>query len=242
VTDHQLAAQLAEAAGTLLLALRDAGELSGAALGAEGDARANALLMAGLAAARPDDAILSEECECDGKRHGADRVWIIDPLDGTREYADGRDDWAVHVALAIAGEARIGAVAIPALGQVFSTGDPQLVPPNLGTTPRLLVSRSRPVPQAAQVADALRAQLVPMGSAGAKAMAVVRGDGDIYLHSGGQYQWDNAAPVAVAMAHGLHCSRLDGSRLVYNCAEPMLPDLLICRPEWAGAVLSVVNG
>lgn len=242
MTDHDLAAQLAGQAGALLLSLRDAGNLAGAALGAEGDGRANALLLAALAVARPDDAILSEECACDGKRHHADRVWIIDPLDGTREYAEGRDDWAVHVALVTGGMATVGAVALPALGQLFSSAAPQPVPAALGSTPRLLVSRSRPVPEAARVADTLGADLVPMGSAGAKAMAVVRGDGDIYLHSGGQYQWDNAAPVAVALAHGLHCSRLDGSPLVYNCADPLLPDLLICRPEWAGPVLAVVNG
>jgi 3'(2'), 5'-bisphosphate nucleotidase len=148
----------------------------------------------------------------------------------------------VHVALVTGGMAAVGAVALPALGQLFSSAAPQPVPAALGSTPRLLVSRSRPVPEAARVADTLGADLVPMGSAGAKAMAVVRGDGDIYLHSGGQYQWDNAAPVAVALAHGLHCSRLDGSPLVYNCADPLLPDLLICRPEWAGPVLAVVNG
>ncbi len=241
LADAALAAQLAQDAGALLLALRAAGDLTGAALGATGDSQANAFLLAALTAARPDDAILSEERECDGRRHGESRVWIIDPLDGTREYAEGRDDWAVHVALAINGVACIGAVALPALGRTISSGNPQPVPPMFGATPRLLVSRSRAVPEAALVAEALGAQLVPMGSAGAKAMAVVRGEGDIYLHSGGQYQWDNAAPVAVAAAHGLHCSRLDGSPLIYNCAEPWLPDLLICRLEWAGPVLAIVN-
>lgn len=242
MTDAELAAELAQDAGALLLALRAAGERVGAALGAEGDARANALLLAVLAAARPNDAILSEERECDGQRHGADRVWIIDPLDGTREYAEGRDDWAVHVALAEGGVATVGAVALPALGQLFASGNPRPVPPAFGSAPRLVISRSRTVAEAARVVEALGAILVPMGSAGAKAMAVVRGDADIYLHSGGQYQWDNAAPVAVAKAHGLHCSRLNGSPLIYNCAEPLLPDLLICRPEWAGPVLAVLNG
>lgn len=240
-TDAELAARLADAAGALLLALRADGGLTGEALGAAGDARANALLLAGLAVARPDDAILSEERACDGKRHGADRVWIIDPLDGTREFAEGRDDWAVHVALVTGGIAAVGAVALPAYAELHSSADPRPLAPAPGGIPRLLVSRSRAVREAAAVAAAFGAELVPMGSAGAKAMAVVRGDADIYLHSGGQYQWDNAAPVAVASAHGLHCSRLDGSPLIYNCAEPLLPDILICRPEWAGPVLAVLN-
>ena len=240
MTDAELAATLAEEAGALLLALKREGGRDGAALGAEGDRQANALLLAGLAAARPDDAILSEERECDGRRHGARRVWIIDPLDGTREYAEGRDDWAVHVALAIDGVARVGAVALPAHGEVFSSAEPRPAPFARRDSPRLLISRSRAVAEAAAVAEAFDAELVPMGSAGAKAMAVVRGDADIYLHSGGQYQWDNAAPVAVAAAHGLHTSRLDGSPLIYNCAEPLLPDLLICRPEWAERVLAVL--
>ena len=239
-SDAALAAQLAQAAGELLLALRAEGGLSGDALGAEGDAGANALLLQGLAAARPGDAVLSEERACDGRRHGAARVWIVDPLDGTREYAAGRDDWAVHVALTEGGVATAGAVALPALGEVWSSADGRVLPPASGTIPRLLVSRSRAVPEAAAIAAAFGAELVPMGSAGAKAMAVVRGDADIYLHSGGQYQWDNAAPVAVAAAHGFHCSRLDGSPLVYNGAEPLLPDLLICRPEWAARVLDVL--
>ncbi len=232
-SDAALAAQLAQAAGELLLALRAEGGLSGDALGAEGDAGANALLLQGLAAARPGDAVLSEERACDGKRHGAARVWIVDPLDGTREYAAGRDDWAVHVALTEGGVATAGAVALPALGEVWSSADRRVLPPASGTIPRLLVSRSRAVPEAAAIAAAFGAELVPMGSAGAKAMAVVRGDADIYLHSG-------AAPVAVAAAHGFHCSRLDGSPLVYNCAEPLLPDLLICRPEWAERVLAAL--
>ncbi len=241
MTDAELAVQLATAAGALLLALRDTSDLTGAALGDEGDRRANALLLNGLRAARPDDAILSEEAPCDGSRLAASRVWIIDPLDGTREYRERRDDWAVHVALVIDGVASIGAVALPALSMTLSSGDSTSLLPAPAGPPRLLVSRTRPVPEAALVAKALGATLIPMGSAGAKAMAVVRGEGDIYVHSGGQYQWDNAAPVAVAAAHGLHCSRLDGSPLVYNCAEPLLPDLLICRPEYAGQILALLN-
>jgi len=238
-SDSALAKRLADAAGALLLKLQRDSGLSGGALGASGDAAANAWLMAALRAARPDDAILSEEeADCPA-RLAANRVWIIDPLDGTREYGEGRADWAVHVALAIAGHAAVGAVALPALGQTLSSADTAALPlPN--QPPRMLVSRSRPAPEAVAVAQAIGADLVPMGSAGAKAMAVVRGEGDIYLHTGGQCQWDNCAPVAVAAAYGLYCSRANGAPLRYNAAETSLPDLLICRPEWAEQVLALV--
>lgn len=240
-TDVALAIRLAAAAGTLLLALQRRGDLAGTALGAEGDRRANAMLMAALAAARPDDSILSEEEADDAKRLAARRVWIIDPLDGTREYGEGRTDWAVHVGLAIDGVAAVGAVALPGLGVTLASGTPlPLPPPN--TPLRMLISRSRPAPEAVAVAAALGAVLVPMGSAGAKAMAVVRGAADIYLHSGGQHEWDNCAPVAVAVAAGLHASRLDGSPLVYNRANPYLPDLLICRKSQAARILALVAG
>ena len=92
------------------------------------------------------------------------------------------------------------------------------------------------------VAEALGAELVAMGSAGAKAMAVVLGHADIYAHSGGQYEWDSCAPVAVAKAAGLHVSRIDGSELRYNQPDPYLPDLLICRPELAAEVLRALAG
>jgi 3'(2'), 5'-bisphosphate nucleotidase len=240
VTDAEVAARLAEFAGAGLLQLRRAGDLSGDTLGAEADRRANTVLVEELGRLRPDDAFLSEEHRCDGSRLQAERVWIIDPLDGTREYREGRDDWAVHVALTISGKAVAGAVALPALGLVLRSD--QLVPlPALQAPPRMLVSRSRPAAEALAVADRLGAALVPMGSAGAKAMAVVRGEAEIYLHSGGQYEWDNCAPVAVAAAHGLHCSRIDGTPLRYNAADPYLPDLLICRAELAAPVLDIVS-
>jgi 3'(2'), 5'-bisphosphate nucleotidase len=241
LSDAELAHRLATEAGAMLLALQRGGQLEGKALGAEGDQAANRWLLDALRAARPDDAILSEESPCDGRRLAAQRVWIIDPLDGTREYAEGRDDWAVHVGLAVNGVAEAGAVALPALGLTLSTGSPGPLPP-ANTPPVMLVSRTRPAPEALAVAAAIGANLLPMGSAGAKAMAVVRGEADIYLHSGGQYQWDNCAPVAVAKAYGLHASRIDGSAIAYNCAEALLPDLLICRPEWADRVLELVRG
>lgn len=238
--DDVLAARLASKAGAILLALRKSGALAGKVLGAEGDAQANAFLCAALRAARPDDAILSEEAADDAARLGNARVWIIDPLDGTREYGEGRDDWAVHVALCIDGVAIVGAVALPARGLTLDSGSALLAPPALDAPPRMVVSRSRPPEQAVAVANAIGAELVPMGSAGAKAMAVVLGKADIYLHAGGQYAWDNAAPVAVAVAAGLHASRLDGSPLVYNLADTYVPDLLICRPEWVVPVMAAL--
>ena len=235
-SDEQLAERLATAAGRLLDELRADGGLEGKALGMEGDARANALLCRELRAARPDDALLSEEEKDDAARLAHRRVWIVDPLDGTREYGEGRRDWAVHVALAIDGVASVGAVALPGQGVTLTSGAPiALIPAN--TPPRMLVSRTRPAAEAVFVAERLGAELVAMGSAGAKAMAVVQGQADIYLHTGGQYEWDNCAPAAVAAAAGLHVSRVDGSPIRYNNPDPYLPDLLICRKELADAVL-----
>ena len=239
-SDVRLAARLAEEAGALLLALQRSGTFEGKALGSEGDQIANAYLMKALRDLRPDDAILSEEETDTAARLSAKRVWIIDPLDGTREYSEGRGDWAVHVALAIDGIATVGAVALPGLDLTLTSGSPlPLSPPNAPL--KMLVSRTRPAPEAIAVAKALGAELLPMGSAGAKAMAVVRGVADIYLHTGGQYEWDNCAPVAVAAAAGLHCSRIDGSPLVYNQADTYLPDLLICTKERAAEILALVG-
>ncbi len=239
-SDTRLAERLAHEAGDLLLALQRNGGLEGEALGVEGDKIANALLMRALRSARPDDAILSEEEADNAARLTAKRVWIVDPLDGTREYSEGRDDWAVHVALAIDGVATVGAVALPGQKLTLSSAGRSPLPP-ANTPPIMLVSRTRPAPEAVSVAKALGAELLPMGSAGAKAMAVVLGLADIYLHTGGQYQWDNCAPVAVAQAAGLHCSRVDGSPLVYNAAQTALPDLLICRPELVDQIMAALT-
>ncbi len=207
-----------------------------------GDRRSDDLILGALAERVPDDGVLSEETADTEARLAKARVWIVDPLDGTREYGEaGRDDWAVHVALAIGGAPVVGAVALPALGTVLSTEDPPSLPPAHGNRVRMAVSRSRPPAAATHVAEALGAELVPMGSAGAKAMAVVRGEVDIYLHAGGQYEWDSCAPVAVALAAGCHCSRLDGSPLAYNNPDPYLPDLVICRPELARATLEALK-
>lgn len=239
--DAAFAAELAQEAGKLLLRLRseiaDPTERRTA-----GDAEANVVILDRLATDRPDDAVLSEESADNLDRLDHKRVWIIDPLDGTREFGeDGRDDWAVHVALAINGVASVGAVALPALNTLYVTHPAPVLPERAAGPVRLVVSRTRPP----EITEALRveldADLVPMGSAGAKAMAILRGEVDIYAHAGGQYQWDSAAPVAVAAAAGLHVSRLDGSPLVYNAAERALPDLLICRPEHADLIIRVAN-
>lgn len=235
-SDAELARDIAAAAGELLMHVRRM-DLSGDALGDEGDRRANAFILDALKAARPDDAILSEEAADDPARLTARRVWIVDPLDGTREYSAGRDDWAVHIALAVDGVAAVAAVALPVRGVTLTTGSPPPAPQRL----RMLISRTRPPPIAIEVADRLGASLVSMGSAGAKAMAILLGDGDIYLHEGGMHQWDSCAPVAVALAAGLHASRIDGSPLVYNAADTSLPDLLVCRREHAARVLELVS-
>jgi 3'(2'), 5'-bisphosphate nucleotidase len=237
--DGELASRLAEEAGRILLQVRGSGLFEGKALGKAGDQTANRFLVEALKAQRPDDGLLSEEEKDSPERLRKERVWIIDPVDGTREYGEARADWAVHIGLAIAGKPVIGAVALPDCGEVLRSNQ-------VGTLPavpdvlRMVVSRTRPAPEALQVAARLGAELVPMGSAGAKAMAIIRGEADIYLHSGGQYEWDNCAPAAVALAWGLHCSRIDGSPLVYNRADVYMPDLLICRPEHAQRVLAEV--
>ena len=237
--DGDLAAHLADVAGQLLLCVRESGALSLKALGKAGDATANQFLCHALRETRPGDGLLSEEEKDNAQRLSQSRVWIVDPVDGTREYGEARKDWAVHVALAIDGMAVLGAVALPGLGEVLRSDEPRLVPPAPATL-RMVVSRTRPAREAVAVAEVLGAELVPMGSAGAKAMAIIRGEADIYLHSGGQYEWDSCAPVAVALAHGLHCSRIDGSPLIYNQADTYMPDLLICRKEHAERVLAEV--
>jgi len=236
VDDDQLAVDIARRAGELLLDLqaRDATK-------DEGDRLSNELILDRLAAVRPGDAVLSEESKDSPARLSQERVWIVDPLDGTREWGERRTDWAVHVALAFNGVPRVAAVALPGLGRVLSTAEPPPAPPAHDGKPRLLVSRTRPPKIAEYLADALDAELVPLGSAGAKAMAVVTGDADVYAHSGGQYEWDSAAPVGVATAAGCHCSRIDGSPLIYNQADPYLPDLLICRADLAQRVLDAVR-
>ena len=242
--DDGLARDLAYAAGERLLKLRaggqDADELRRA-----GDLGSHDFLSGELAKLRPGDAVLSEEAADDRSRLSADRVWIIDPLDGTREFGEeGRVDWAVHVALWERGDLTAGAVALPAQDRVLSTAEPPPPPaPPVPDTPlRLVVSRSRPPEFVQRLASELGADLVPLGSAGAKAAAVITGEVDAYVHSGGQYEWDSAAPVAVARAAGLHTSRIDGSNLTYNSEKPWMPDILICPLPLAGRLLDAISG
>ncbi|QZD86511.1 3'(2'),5'-bisphosphate nucleotidase CysQ [Qipengyuania psychrotolerans] len=239
MTDAELAAHLAEVAGDILIKVRESGMFEGKSLGKAGDETANQFLVHALRQQRPEDGLLSEESKDTQERLSKERVWIVDPVDGTREYGEARSDWAVHVALCIGGRPEIGAVALPGLGTVLRTDKPIDVPPATAT-PRMVVSRTRPAAEAVAVSEKIGAELVGMGSAGAKAMAVVRGEAEIYLHTGGQYEWDSAAPAAVALAHGMHASRIDGSPLVYNQADTYMPDLLICRPEYADQVLAEV--
>jgi 3'(2'), 5'-bisphosphate nucleotidase len=242
--DHEFAAWAATLAGRRLTEVRAEG-LEGRALKDAGDRAAHDLLMALCAEHRPDDAVMSEESAAsieNADRLTASRVWIIDPLDGTREFSEPpRDDWAVHVALWQDGELVAGAVAQPGLGTTFDTGNPPTVPARSAQRPRIAVSRTRPPSFVEGLAEALGADLVPMGSAGAKVISVVRDVTDAYVHAGGQYEWDSAAPVAVARAAGLHTSRIDGSPLVYNQRDVLLPDLVVCRPELADAILDYVR-
>lgn len=237
--DVELAQRLARAAGVLLMNLRDGGAHEGRALGDAGDRQANFFLLNALADERPDDAVLSEESVDDGKRFTAERVWIIDPLDGTREYREGRDDWAVHVALVARGVVIAAAVAQPMRDEVFDsttvalTRDPQGV---------IVVSRSRPPAFSADIAKALDARVEPVGSAGAKALVVVRGDALAYVHEGGLNEWDAAAPIGVALAHGLHVSDLQGRAIAFNQRDVVLHGgLVLCRPECAAAILEITK-
>jgi 3'(2'), 5'-bisphosphate nucleotidase len=241
--DDCLARDLAVAAGERLLKLRASGSTADD-LRRAGDLGSQEYLANELARARPHDAVLSEEAVDDPARLAADRVWIIDPLDGTREFGEeGRVDWAVHVALWEHGDLVAGAVALPAQESVLSTAEPPPAPPLAapGAALRLVVSRSRPPEFVQRLAGQLGAELVPLGSAGAKAAAVITGEVDAYVHSGGQYEWDSAAPVVVARAAGLHTSRIDGSNLSYNSEQPWMPDILICPVPIAGRLLDAIK-
>jgi 3'(2'), 5'-bisphosphate nucleotidase len=250
--DHLLARDLAERAGQRLLELRAGGGESDV-LRKAGDRQSHEWLIAQFAELRPDDLVLSEEAADNSARLAAERVWIVDPLDGTREFGEpGRTDWAVHVALWEksaangAGDLTAGAVALPAQGRVLSTAEPVQAagegePDGAAAPVRIVVSRSRPPTFVQNISDLIGAKLVPLGSAGAKVAAVVSGEVDAYIHGGGFYEWDTAAPVAVARAAGLHASRIDGSALAYNQAELLMPDILVCRPALAGSLLQAIR-
>lgn len=236
LNDATLAQRLAQGTGEILKGVRNVGLLRGTELGKAGDALAQDWIARSLIQHRPNDAMLSEEAEDDLARLDNSRVWIIDPLDGTREYAGGRQDWAVHIALAENGEIVESAVGMPDLGRVFSSSEVRAVE---GTrTNRLVISQNTTPAIAEFIAEDLGMELVTMGSCGAKAVSVILGDNDAYVHAGGQYEWDNAAPVGIAQAAGLHTSRLDGTDLCYNCESPYLPDLVISRPDMADEILA----
>src|SRR5262245_29171998 len=241
VDDHALAAWLATTAGHRLLEVREGG-LVGRELKDAGDQAAHELLVRLLAQHRPEDAVLSEEGKDDKARLQSRRVWIVDPLDGTREFSEPpRDDWAVHVALWESGDLTAGAVAQPALGETFHTGAPPSVPESAADRPRIAVSRTRPPEFVQELAGGIGAELGRMGSAGVTVISVVRGVTDAYVHAGGQYEWDSAAPVAVARSAGLHTSRADGKDLEYNRIDPLLPDLLVCQPFLAQTIADFVR-
>ncbi len=244
-TDQQLASRVATEAGVMLVNLRDELVAEGVHywdLKDEGDVAGHRYIMSALTAARPDDVILSEEAADNRKRLSADRVWIIDPIDGTNEFAEHpRHDWAIHIALWESGELTAASVALPTLGITFDASPAAVVPPSTREKPLLVTSRSRNPYCAVMVANALGCDVARLGSAGAKAMAIVMGEADIYVHDGGMYQWDSAAPAAVAKAAGLHVSRIDGSELKYNQESLWLPDFLVCRIELAEPALKALN-
>lgn len=248
LTDAALAAEVAADAGRLLLEVREeVGFDDPYDLGDAGDKRANILILDRLGQERPDDAVLSEEAVDDLSRVHADRVWIVDPVDGTREFSwPGRTDWAVHVALWQRNGGRHGgitdaAVALPARGEVYRTDTVNSPPPRTDGPIRITASANRPPAVLWRIRDRLDIQLIGIGSAGAKAMAVVRGDVDAYIHAGGQWEWDSAAPAGVVQAAGLHASRLDGSPLIYNRRDPYLPDFVMCRAELADVLLDAIR-
>lgn len=242
--EQQDASRIAFQAGQLLLALRQRMQNEGASqdlLRAEADRASHTFILQALTSAYPQDAVLSEEGKDHPERLQHTRVWIVDPLDGTREFSEGRPDWAIHVALTIDAWPVIASVALPDAQQVFGASPAEQLKPRPAGPLRIVASRTRPHEIVFSVAERLKAELIPMGSAGAKAMAVLSGDADCYIHAGGQYEWDSAAPAGVALAAGLHVSRLDGSRPRYNQPDPWLPDMLVCRPEYAQQILQVLH-
>ena len=235
ISDSRLTNSLAQGCGEILKGVRNGGLLRGLSLGDAGDEAAQEWIARVLEQHRPQDGMLSEEASDDLARLKKDRVWIVDPLDGTKEFATGRQDWAVHIALVENGIPIPAAVGLPDLGVTFKSSDVRAVTGPLSK--KFVVSRNRPPKVADYIAEKMGYEIVGVGSAGAKAMHVLLGDYDGYIHAGGQYEWDQAAPVGVAQAAGLHCCRLDGSEIRFNNEDTFIPDILICRPELKDEIL-----
>ena len=244
MNDHELAGFVAARTGELLRSIRAEGfanRVSQWTMQDKGDLDAHDLIMELLGEHRPDDAILSEEGADDLARLDADRVWIVDPLDGTRDYGERNSpEWAVHIGLVQNGRAIAGAVSVPALDRLYSTALSPIPAPLDRSEPVVITSRGNSW-AAHDVADALGAQLTMCGSAGFKAMAVVAGMADVYVHPSGFYEWDVCAPAAVAAAAGLDVLSLDGEDLVYNKRRPVVAGLLISRPEFTEASLAALG-
>ncbi len=253
--DRQLALDVSEKAAQNLLRIRREGFLkgeSGRALSDVGDRISEEIIRSMIESERPDDAILSEEQMTeDQRRFYAERVWIIDPLDGSREFGtEANADWAIHVALwnrsqsdtngFHEGKIALSVVTIPATGETYTSFWTQKRDYDIETPIRIVVSNTRAPEWLSDLGAYLNVTLLPRGSAGVKAMEVVAGRADAYVHSGGQYEWDSAAPVGVSLAAGLHASRLDGTPLRYNQPDPYLPDLVICKKTLAPLLLEAI--
>ena len=247
--DHLLAANLAESAGRMLVDCRSgaAGQLlGGSSLAHEGDQRAHLHLLTRLQEARPDDAVLSEEGADDAQRLDSSRLWVIDPLDGSRDYGFGNDEWAVHVGLVEDGKIVAGAVALSALDLLFHTGEGEgpacaVDENNPNRRPVIVTARSRVNAEGMLLAHELGADVFACGSAGVKAMLVVNGTADAYVHASPLYEWDVCAPAAVAQSAGLHVSDAAGDPLVFNQARPVVNSFLVCRPELVDDILSALS-
>lgn len=244
-TDHELARTLASTAGEFLVDYqRDglAADRWGEWLGADGDAAAHDVIIEQLHSARPDDAWLSEEGRDDPEeRSMSERAWVIDPLDGSADFGRGTNEWAVHVALTERGSATAGAVAVPGLGRVFSTDEATAVGSRTDRAPVVVTGRARHWTDGQRVAGALSGELVVCGSAGVKAMLVVAGVADIYVHAGALYEWDVCAPAIVAQAHGLVAVAPDGAELRFNKSRPVVPGVVITHPDLLDATLAALH-
>ena len=252
--DLAFAMEAARSAGKRGLGLREAGRWEGKTLADIGDQAADGFLQGFVRGRYPEDGLLSEETADSPERLGRERTWIVDPLDGTKEYSQGRADWAVHVALTVGGTCALAAVALPSEGRVLwgvalegqerggDDGGGTLVSgaSESPSKPRVMVSRSHTPPWVETFAGSLGATLVPCGSAGFKVSRLLAGEGDIYVHKIGLKECDTCAPETVARALGWHVCRLRGEEHRYNRADPKNHELVVCRPTWRDRVLEAI--